>query len=661
MAYGLRYTLSQILRNNNTQTIEIYEDGYVGNVKTYIPTSITLQPSSSEEYPYPSIISSQLSFSFILESEDDYNQFPDVLSVNDRLYYVLLKEESTVIWRGYLFNDYSQVGFSTGISQASLVAIDGISFLEEEDYVVDGSINLTVKHLDLIGTALRLLGYPTSDLYLNIACSFFATGMATRTNNQVNEPFNQIYQYRRDFVGVSYYNILDNILKTFNCRMYQANGDWWITSTMEAAADTRYYTRYAINASTITVNSYGELINTIDIEPYSQEGVHFINNSQSKILRKGFYDIEVRSQYSSPINLIHNANLKIVSGIYPATTAEGWFVSVTGTATASVLEDANQQLNSYYLSAGTGYADLQILAPGPVFYPYTPYAGGVPLTFSCEHKNLVNIKIQVALLDTGSGNKYLDNDGNWQTSSATYITFPAATGNTYDYNTFTLSIPPYWVSLTAGTFLMGYLNIKIKCDAGTTQLRNFKLVQEDTQVKYAVIQNSLTNNKSTTKVFEQPYGQVYPNLYGQQVLSLGSLYNSTGTFLTGWNFLDTGMIVGGDKAVAFLAYQYIKIFQRNIATIESDLGEIKGLNGYTYLDKVFTVTDNTIGDLSYNNKKFVANRLTLYPYENQTTSLQLMEVYYDETFILLIPIYITDVGQLGPFWWLNIPLDINHI
>jgi len=122
MAYGLRYTISQILRNENTQTIEIYEQDYVDDiVKTYTPSEIVLQPNSSEEYPYPSIISSQLNFTIILETQDDYDQFPDVLSKNDRKYWVVYKEDSTVIWRGFLFNDYSQIGFSTGINQASLV------------------------------------------------------------------------------------------------------------------------------------------------------------------------------------------------------------------------------------------------------------------------------------------------------------------------------------------------------------------------------------------------------------------------------------------------------------------------------------------------------------------------------------------------------------
>ncbi len=155
MAYGLRYTLSQILKNGNSQVIEIYQEDYTGSVKTYIPTSISLQPNSSNEYPYPAIISTQLQFSFILETEDDYNQYPNVLSSNARLYYVLLKEGSTVIWRGYLFNDYSEVGFSTGISQSSLIAIDGISFLQDQEFVVSNSINYLKQHLEVIAEGLR--------------------------------------------------------------------------------------------------------------------------------------------------------------------------------------------------------------------------------------------------------------------------------------------------------------------------------------------------------------------------------------------------------------------------------------------------------------------------------------------------------------------------
>ena len=657
MAYGLRYTLTQILKNGNNQVIEIYQEDYTGSVKTYKPTSIILKPNSANEYPYPAIISTQLEFSFILETEDDYNQYPNVLSSNARLYYVLLKEGANVIWRGYLFNDYSEVGFSTGLSQSSLIAIDGISFLKDQEYVVDASINTTAQHLDIMAIALRYLAYP-SDLYLTIACSFFADGMQKRADNISNEPFSQIYQYRRDFVGVSYYVILENILKTLNCRMCQANGDWYISAIMETAASTRYFTRYAIGASSITVSSSGVLNNTINIAPYASNNVHFINNSQTKILRKGFFNIEVRSAYRSPINLIHNANLKITSGTAPSITAQGWTTTLTSNATASVVVDDSQQFNEYNLVSNLGVATLEILQTTSP-YTYTPYMGGSPITFSCEHKNLNNIQIQIALLDTGSGNKYLDNNGIWQTNSNTYITFPAAKKYS-NYETFSLQIPPFYTSFLSPyeQFLMGYINVKIRCDDSSTYLRNFILKQGETEVKYAVVQRSSSPDKSTAEVFEQPYGQIYPNTYGQQILTFGSLFDSSGIFLKGWNFESVGLAVGGVLPIDYLAYQYLKIYQRNIATLEADLGAIKGTNGYVYLDKVFTVTDSTTGDLSYNGKKFTANRLTLSPYEDETTSLQLIEIYYDESIYFLTPTYVTDIGQLGPFWNLNFNINL---
>jgi hypothetical protein len=656
MAYGLRYTLTQILKNGNNQVIEIYQEDYTGTVKTYIPTSISLQPNSPNEYPYAAIISTQLEFSFILETEDDYNQYPNVLSSNARLYYVLLKEGSTVMWRGYLFNDYSEVGFSTGISQSSLIAIDGISFLQDQEYVVSNSINTLTKHLDIIAESLRYLAYP-SDLYLNINCSFFAEGMQTRDENIANEPFSQIYQYGRDFVGVSYYDILENILKTFNCRMYQANGDWYISATMETAAPVRYFTRYSIGAFSITVESSGAINNTINIAPYANNNVHFINNSQTKILRKGFFDIQVRSEYKSPINLLHNADLKITSGTAPNISAQGWRTTLTGTASATVIKNDGQQFNEYTLVAGSGIADLDILQTAPPVYFYTPYMGGVPITFSCQHRNNAAIKIQIALLETGSGNKYLDNSGNWQTSSSTYITFPAATqGN--DYDTFTLNIKPFFSNFVLKQFLMGYINVKIRCDAGSTFIKNFKLVQGETEVKYAVVQNSTSPDASTVEVFEQPYGQIYPVNTSQQILTFGSLFDSSGVFLKSWNFFSVDLIIGNLLPIGFLGTQYVKMYQRNIATLEADLGTIKAENGYVYLDKVFTVTDSSTGNLSYTGKKFTANRLTLSPYADETNSLQLIEVYYDDSLILLIPNYITDVGQLGPFWNLNFNINL---
>jgi hypothetical protein len=192
MAYGLRYTITQKLRSGTNQIIEIWQKDYTaGIIKTYQPSSIILQPNSSVEYPSPSIISSQLNFSILLETEDDYTQFPNVLTSDDRKYYVVLKEDSTTIWRGYIFNDFSQVAFTTGITQADFICIDGLSFLQSIVYVKEKSINLLSTHLEVISTGLNKILYPDT-VNLISACSYFADGMVNRSDNITNEPFSQL-------------------------------------------------------------------------------------------------------------------------------------------------------------------------------------------------------------------------------------------------------------------------------------------------------------------------------------------------------------------------------------------------------------------------------------------------------------------------------------
>jgi len=422
---------------------------------------------------------------------------------------------------------------------------------------------------------------------------------------------------------------------------------------MEVAASTRYYTKYDVYDSG-AIDSSGVLNNVIDIEPYEDGKVYFIDNSQTKILRKGFYNIQLRNPYASPINLIHNADLKAIFGTSPNFGAYGWFTTLTGTAQAYVIEYPDEQFNSYYLSAGTGDAYLQILAAGPLFYNYTPYVGGVPLKLSIEHRNSITMKIQIALLDTGSGNKYLNNSGAWVTNSNTYVDFPAWDGKS-DWSNFSLTIPPFFISPFSSDFLNGYLNIKILVADNSTELRNFVL-QQDAEVQYAVINSDITEEKSTQKVFEIPYGQIYPAPTGLQILSLGSIYNNTGVLLKNWYFqyldIDRPLLTN------FIAYQYIKIYQRNIATLEADLGAIQSDNGYINLDKVYTVTDTLTGNLSYNDKQFVINRLSTNSYYNQVNGIQLMEIFYDEEAVSTTIQYITDTGQLGPFWNLNFNINL---
>jgi hypothetical protein len=650
MAYGLRYTITQILRNGNNQVIEIYERDYdAGIVKTYQPVSIIVQPNSNEEYPYPTIISTQVNFSILLETQDDYDQFPDVLSQDDRKYYVILKESTNVMWRGYMFNDYTQMGFSTGITQADFTCIDGISFIQNIQYERDDSINQLDTQLNVISAGLKLLEYPDV-LNLVVACSYFADGMNDRQDGVSNEPFSQIYQYRRDFIGESYYEIIGKIMTSFNCRMFQANGNWCIYSMNEMASSTNYFTTYDI-LSTPTITSSGVLNNTVDILPYADGNVHFINNSQVKLLKKGFYNIQGRGAYESALNYCDNADLKL--NAFPTNTATAFVLGATGDSTATIVPDTTGQFDSVSLVRNT--SGLASIENGNLAAPnyFLPYIGEIPFKLSFEHATSTGAKLQISI-NTSLGVRYLDTNGLWQTT----IQNLTIDDNDASYSTYNKDIPPYFVSSVA---IFGYLKFKIICNASgeSTALRNFIIQRGDTEIKF-IEANYVADNtiQSTLQVFEQPYGNNYLTTYPYSS-NKGVLCASDGTFLKNWySSCPSATPFGAIDLIVFMTYQNIRNLNKNVATVECDLGEHTSDVGFVYLDKVFTTTDTVTGNLSYNGKKFIMNRVSQNAYVNELNSVQLIEVSVDYIEAFIIPNYITDSGQLGPFWLAQFNINI---
>jgi len=657
MAYGLRYTITQRLRNGNDQTIDIYEKDYTaGIIKTYYPTSIILQPNSSVEYPSPSIISSQLNFSILLETQDDYDQFPNVLSQDDRKYYVVLKEVDVITWRGFIFNDFSQMGFSTGITQADFICVDGISFLQSIVYEKDRSINQLISHLEFFSIALNKINYPDTITFYS-ACSYFAEGMSNRTDNVTNEPFSQIYQYIRDFVGESYYDILNNIMVSFNCRLFQANGDWWVASMNEMAGTTNYYTKYTLYPTPVLVTG-GVLNNTINIEPYAEGNVHYINNSQTKILKKGFYNIEGRGAFETAINYIDNADLKINNGIL---TAQGFVTAKTGTGNVTLYTNTNEQFDSYSLSAGSSGTASVETGDATTPYDYLPYIGDIPYKLSFDAiTSLVVVYVQVKLI-TAYGNAWLTSTNTWS-STVQNITIPTSS------STFSVDIPIYYdpLYLPLSVPRMGYLQIKILCSVSgsTISVSNFVLQRgsyAQNDIKYIQANyNAVTGLDSTLKIFEQPYGNNYPTSF-DYTTNKGVLNDSTGKYLKNWYTSTTANApTSAADLVTFMTYQNIRNLNQNIATIECDLGSFKDSGvGYIYLDKVFTTTDTVTGNLSYTGKKFIINRLSQNAYADEVNSVQLIEVSERELDILIIPTYITDITQFGPFWFVNYTNNIT--
>lgn len=624
MAYGLRYNLQQSLRNGGLLFVNIYEDGYSGAVYNYSATSITIEPNTISDEPEAGIISSQLNVSFLISTQDDFNNFPDLLNFNDRKYYVELtitpvSSSSTVLWRGYMFNDYVNVPFSTGNLEVNITCIDALSFMKNFIYPYPDNINTTTKLLTVLLTGLNWLGFPTlGDLYS--CCSYYGTSMDDRLDNTVYEPFNQTYIYKRDLIGKNLYELIDQIMQSFNCRLFQYQGNWWIMSANEMAASTVYFTRY--DAPSNNAVSSGTLSNAVTIAPYSAGNVHFISNSQNKVTRKGYPIIKVSTKVEADDNYTHNSTFKQGS-----TFPTGWTASGSTGGTFSWLQYANEEFNVVKLEANTGLASLFAGNAGSTD-PYCPtmYAPGFTLSFDAIVSTAAfnALYIQVSVDDFTNPRFWLQADGTWSFT-------PPTPGILVGYTNKDQSFQSFSREIALGTFVIsgtsynvyGKLAIEFKITGGgTAYIRNPKSKQK---INTAVAQSLLVTRTSSTSGSLTKDITSYLGLYKSDIPNMyGALYYSSGNPITGWYRLGHAGTFG--TLPALIAREYSNLLSKNYATLEGDLGETINAFGLIYLANTYSVTDSATNALSYNGKKFLLNRITPNLYVNQGTSIQLLEI-----------------------------------
>ena len=638
MAYGLRYTLTQVLRNGSTLVVNIYEKDYTASVKTYQPTSILLQPNSNEEDPLGGIISSQLNVSFLISTQDDYENFPDLLNADDRKYYVELVNvvgaSTNIKWKGFLFNDYINLPFTTGNQEVNFVCVDALSYLKYTTYSpLEGNINATTNLLSVLNTALYSIGY-NSDTYLYSCCSYFAEGMMDRSTSTDNEPFVQTYQFRRDFVGLDYFTIVDNIVKSFGCRLFQYQGNWWIMSINEMAGATNYYTKYLLY-TVVYLTESGTLTTGISINPYSEGNVHFINNSQTKITKKGYSRLKVTTPYSYAKNYINDGDFK--QYINSSTAPVGFTATLSGTGSLTVYEYPDDEFNDVRIQqSGSGVAlfkttgDIGALG-------YLPKMGNYNATLSFRYNlystlgyGTVGICNLFVRLFVGANEYRLNSNGAWSDDVNTYIVIPPSDpliGGISDRRprqSYSLEIPFGKNTLNNVDIAIGYVSISFLVSSASSLFRfnNLSLTQSNSVFNGLEVQRKLGTNEALLKEIETPYGANYPELTVSN--NVGSLFSSSLVKLQNW--YRYGKAGTYSTLTQLICRQYSNIFNKNLATLEGDLGISESSNTTIYLNKKYAVVDSATDALSYNNKTFMANRLTVDSYGDRTTSLQLLEI-----------------------------------
>jgi hypothetical protein len=619
MAYGLRYNLQQALRDSSTLFVNIYEDGHTGSVYSYTPTAVTISPNTNSDEPEPGIISSQLNISFLLSSQDDYNNFPTLLSYEDRKYYVELTRiplngTEYIVWRGFMFNDYVNVPFTTGNLEVNITCIDALSFMKNSSYPYTASSNSLEKLYTILSQGLNSIGFPNSpSLYQ--CCSYFGSAMYNRSIAASNEPFDQTYIYKRDLQQKNYYELVEQIIKSFGCRLFQQNGDWWIMSANEMAASTIYYTKYNLTTNTSTG---GTLSNGVTISPYNGSNIHFINNSQNKITRKGYPIIKVNAPVKFTSDYIANGTFKINSG----GVITNWGQAVFGSATITLIPNPTEPYDivRFFIPPLLGSTTFYYTTVGTLPYFTSPgfsFSFGVAITGS-------SFRIRISVENSIGQKFYVDQNGVWYAPGTvvTYLVVYTAAANVWQDITYNLQLGAFRISGTNYN-VEGYLRVEFdSVNEGTVFLRNPRASQTGTGLPSSLIATRyITTQNSLTKDFDCSLG-IYrsdlPNCYG-------ALFYDNGAPITSWyRFSHLGITY--PSLPILIARELSNLFNRNYATLEAELGETIASNNIMYLNNTYTITDSISSPLSYNNKKFIANRTDVNLYINQENNLQLLEI-----------------------------------
>ena len=618
MAYGLNYNLQQALRDGSSLFVNIYKDGYTGSVYSYTPTNITISPNTNSDEPEPGIISSQLNVSFLLSTQTDYDNFPVLLDFNDKLYYVELTRipiggTQSVVWKGYMFNDYVNLPFSTGNLEVNITFIDALSFMENVIYPYPDNINTTTKLKTVILTGLNSLGFPTlGDLFST--CSYYGSAMDDRADNTGYEPFDQTYIYKRDLVGKNLYDLIEQIMISFNCRLFQFQGNWWIMSANEMAKATIYYSQY--NASSNNLVASGTIANGVTVAPYSAGNIHFIDNSQTKITRKGYPIIKVDTKVQAAQNYTHNSTFKQGSPF-----ATGWDRIQSNGAVISRIQYPNEEFDVVRMEGNGGAASL---FTDIVFSPFV-----YPTTFSVSFDAIANdlnfdtLFIRILVNNFINSPFYLQADGTWSFTPTNLVVDYTNKDNSYQGFTREIALGLYNIS---GTNYNVYGKLEIRFfvpSGGDAYIRNPRTVQN---INPAIAQSYLVTRTASTAgsltkdftSFLGLYKSDLPNIYG-------NLYYADNSQITQWySFGAAGTLF--PSLPDLIARELSNLLSKNYATLEGDLGETYNAFGLIYLANTYTVTDSATNALSYNGKKFLLNRVTPNLYINQNNSLQLLEI-----------------------------------
>lgn len=618
MAYYDKYKITFATKTSKTVYLYIQEDLVSApTIVEYIGINVSLEYIPSSDDAFEPIFASQLNVT--MDVTDDLASIPEFTSINDRKYFCKLFLGNDLEWCGYLLNDNIQISFSTGRKEIAFSAVDGLGMLKEIPLPITNLGNRTndlKSVLYYMQTALNALSFPTNPNLFTV-CSYFAGGMTDRTSGTQYEPFSQTYLPIRTFKNEDYtyedcLTVLEKLLKSFGCRLFQAGGKWWVVAVNEFANENNYFTQYSYLGAVVSSGSNLNTLSTIQGYTNNTSGLYFVDNSQIKLLLKGFNKIDFTITLNYDKNLVDNGNFRIYTGVSNPTIQSFNMVGVSGgTWTITDNPDKSYAVVNLVKPIGGGYVRM--------INPYMPNinAGDI-ITFSMLFDPTSNVggsqgNIVITVTD-GVTTYHLGQNLTWYTSSQDHVVPELQSQNgVVDYS---ITAAPCPIS---GTLTLEFSNRS----GGSCGVSNFNLTLVNTLEKI-YFSGKVNNNEQYKKELDIEFG--YTGI-GLKPTSVGVYYLSDNTPTNNWyRYGNIGGYTG--PLAAIILKQCLNIYARNIINIDASVSSFVTTNAnYPYLNasKMIKATDTDPAQINVSAKSYMLGNSTV-EYIGNSMSTTLLEI-----------------------------------
>lgn len=624
MAYNNKYLITMATKSGSVSTLYLLEDGYEGDLIEYPAVNISIQYIPKSDNIFEPIYVSQLNV--VIDVTDDMENMPNFSTLNDRKYLAKLFYDEVLEWQGWALSDYVQFGFSTGRKELAFNCIDGLGMLEKTPFILptDYVISDFNNCLFYILGCLNALKFDTN-LNVVTGISLYADGMATRADISSSEPLAQSFMNYGTFVNnqgnvEDCLTILTKIVRSFGARLYQAEAKWYIVCLSQFAQNSYWFTEYSPNG---IVADSGQKDLTGQIQGFSSNNsnLFFVDNSQVKILRKGYNRIQFNKNIDYPSNYLTNWDLKKIVDV---DQAYAW----TATPNAGQLyvwQNPALTFNSFYLEYSLVTAPFEVSVK-PSFFPKINYNEIIHLSF--DYSTIaIGATIPQAFfllrvhLQTPSGFYSIDQNKNWEAYGTSYyfepfdenklsnsvnFSFPQAPENGTIYFEFIIAdaASAYWKSTVQGI-----------------QVGNFSFTLEPAFKSYlGVAELSETKEYVLDAEFDLGFNNSVNGSYSYN----GFLADSTGLNLKNW-FRYEYQTEKFRSLTELVLKQYSNNLNKNVINIDASFMGMNTNNGRFSGAMMLTAADTDPAQINVAAKSYIIGNSTIDLF-NDTIQATLLDI-----------------------------------